>query len=131
MQDKIHIEARRSPLGRARGMGAAKSGVEHWWLQRATAVALAPLSLWFVLSVLGLLGADHATVAHWIGRPWHATLLLALIAALFQHMQLGLQVVAEDYVHDTQLRTATVLGIKGLSLLLGLLAAVSVLKLTF
>ncbi|HTR17680.1 MAG TPA: succinate dehydrogenase, hydrophobic membrane anchor protein [Acetobacteraceae bacterium] len=131
MQEKIHIDVMRSPLGRVRGLGAAKSGAEHWWVQRATAVALVPLTVWFVLSVMGLLGADHATVVHWIGRPWHAALLLALIAATFQHLQLGLQVVVEDYIHDTQLRGATVMGIKGLSLLLGLLAAVSVLKLTF
>src|SRR3954462_13578875 len=89
----------RSPLGRAIGLGSAKEGVEHWWAQRITAIALVPLSLWFVSAVLGLVGADLETVQNWVGRPLPAILLLLLVIAVFYHAVLGLQVVIEDYVH--------------------------------
>ena len=89
----------RSPLGRAIGLGSAKEGVEHWWMQRITAVALVPLTLWFVISVIGLVGADLETVENWVGRPLPAILLVLLLIATFYHMSLGLQVVVEDYVH--------------------------------
>ena len=89
----------RSPLGRAIGLGSAKLGVEHWWLQRLTAIALIPLAVWFVVVVIGLIGADVATVRHSIGRPVQATLFLLLLIATFYHLALGLQVVIEDYVH--------------------------------
>lgn len=89
----------RSPLGRAIGLGSAKEGVEHWWLQRITAIALVPLALWFVICVIRLVGADLDTVQEWIGRPLPAILLVLLLIATFYHASLGLQVVIEDYVH--------------------------------
>jgi succinate dehydrogenase / fumarate reductase membrane anchor subunit len=89
----------RSPLGRAIGLGSAKQGVEHWWAQRITAVALVPLALWFTSAVIGLAGADLETVQNWIARPLPAILLVLLLIALFYHTSLGLQVVIEDYVH--------------------------------
>jgi succinate dehydrogenase / fumarate reductase, membrane anchor subunit len=89
----------RSPLGRAIGLGSAKEGVEHWWLQRITAVALVPLSLWFVIAVIRLVGADLDTVRDWVGNPLPAILLVLLLIATFYHASLGLQVVIEDYVH--------------------------------
>lgn len=89
----------RSPLGRAIGLGSAKEGVEHWWAQRITAVALVPLSLWFASAVIALAGADLETVQNWIARPLPAILLVLLLIALFYHTSLGLQVVIEDYVH--------------------------------
>jgi succinate dehydrogenase / fumarate reductase, membrane anchor subunit len=88
----------RSPLGRAFGLGSAKEGVEHWWLQRVTAVALVPLALWFAAVVIRLAGADRDTVQAWIGHPLPAILLALLLIATFYHMALGLQVVVEDYV---------------------------------
>lgn len=89
----------RSPLGRAIGLGSAKEGVEHWLLQRVTAVALVPLALWFVISVIELVGADFDTMQDWVGRPLPAILLVLLLIATFYHAALGLQVVIEDYVH--------------------------------
>ena len=89
----------RSPLGRAIGLGSAKEGVEHWWAQRVTAIALVPLSIWFVISVIGFVGADLETVQDWVSRPLPAILLVLLLIASFYHMSLGLQVVIEDYVH--------------------------------
>jgi succinate dehydrogenase / fumarate reductase membrane anchor subunit len=88
----------RSPLGRALGLGSAKEGVEHWWRQRITAVALVPLSLWFVAVVIRLAGADLATVQAWLGHPLPAIVLALLLMAGFYHMALGLQVVVDDYV---------------------------------
>lgn len=89
----------RSPLGRAIGLGSAKEGVEHWWAQRITAIALVPLSLWFASAVIGLAGADLETVQNWVARPLPAILLVLLLIGLFYHTFLGLQVVIEDYVH--------------------------------
>jgi succinate dehydrogenase / fumarate reductase membrane anchor subunit len=125
----IHI--RRSQLGRARGLGAAKSGVHHWWAQRLTAVALLPLSLYFVLSVILLDHAARDQVAAYLAQPWNTVLFLSLIAALFYHLQLGLQVVIEDYVHSDAARLATLLIVKGVIIFCALASAVSVLKLAF
>jgi succinate dehydrogenase / fumarate reductase membrane anchor subunit len=89
----------RDPLAIARGLGSAKDGTQHWWIQRLTAVALLLLSPWFVYTVLGLIGADQFTVRLSLARPFTATLLLAFVLSMFWHAQLGLQVVIEDYVH--------------------------------
>ena len=89
----------RSPLGRAIGLGSAKEGVEHWWLQRITAAALVPLSVWFVIAIIRLVGADIETVRDWVSTPIPAILLVLLLIATFWHAALGLQVVIEDYVH--------------------------------
>ena len=94
----------RSPLGRAIGLGAAKEGVEHWWAQRISSVALVPLSLWFVSAMIGLVGADLETMQNWVAQPLPAILLVLLLIALFYHTSLGLQVIVEDYVH-TELAT--------------------------
>jgi succinate dehydrogenase / fumarate reductase membrane anchor subunit len=123
------IKVRRSQLGRARGLGAAHEGVSHWWQERVSALALVPLTLWFVFGVLSLLGADQPAVAVWIGHPVNAVLLLALIAMTFHHAALGLQVVYEDYIDSAGPRTAAILATKAAALLLGLLAALAVLKL--
>ncbi|HST26807.1 MAG TPA: succinate dehydrogenase, hydrophobic membrane anchor protein [Rudaea sp.] len=89
----------RTPLKNVRGLGSAQSGVRHWWLQRITAVALLPLSLWFLWMCAGLVHADYATVRTAIAQPVHAVLLVALVVSLFWHGALGLQVVIEDYIH--------------------------------
>jgi succinate dehydrogenase membrane anchor subunit len=102
----------RSPLGRAIGLGSAKEGVEHWWMQRITAVALVPLTLWFVIAVIGLVGADLETVQNWVGRPLPAILLVLLLIASFYHMSLGLQVVIEDYVHTELTKLGLVIAIR-------------------
>ncbi len=102
----------RSPLGRAIGLGSAKEGVEHWWLQRVTAVALVPLSLWFVIAVIRLVGADLETFQDWVGRPLPAILLVLLLIAAFWHAGLGLQVVIEDYVHAELARLGLVIVVR-------------------
>ncbi len=119
----------RSMLGRARGLGSAKSGVGHWWAQRVTAIALLPLTLWFVCSVIRLAGLPRAAVQAWAASPLVATLLAALIAATFHHTQLGLQVVIDDYVHTKRNHVLALLLMKGVVALLALAALVATLKL--
>ena len=121
----------RSTLGRVRGLGSAKEGVAHWWAQRTTAVALVPLSLWFVASVIALAGADYKTAVLWFKSPLNGTLMVLLIGATFYHAALGLQVVLEDYVHHEGRKIVSIMVVKGLCALLGLLAVIAVLKLTF
>ena len=118
----------RTPLGRVRGLGSAKSGTAHWWAQRWTAVALVPLALWLAAALAHNTGASHADAAAWIGQPVAAVLLLALIGAAFHHAQLGLQVVIEDYVHGHLARLAWLLVVKGAALLLAVAAALAVVK---
>jgi succinate dehydrogenase / fumarate reductase membrane anchor subunit len=89
----------RDPLATARGLGTAKDGVGHWWLQRTTAVALMLLTPWFVWLALCLVGNDQVAVREALARPLNASLLAAFVLALLWHTQLGLQVVVEDYVH--------------------------------
>ena len=129
MNGPLNINVMRSQLGRARGVGPAKSGVHHWYAERVTAVALVPLTLWFIFSMLRLAGAPQETVAHWAAQPWNTVLLLALIVMTFHHMQLGIQVVLEDYVHTKWLMNVLILANKAAAALLGLTAAVAVLKL--
>lgn len=121
----------RSPLGRARGMGSAKSGTHHWWMQRTTSVALLPLTLWFVSSMIGLTGASYLETLLWIARPLNAVLMLVLIGLTFHHMAAGLQVVVEDYVRAEMKRVALVLLIKGAALIMALASGFSVLRIAF
>ena len=95
----------RTPLGRVLGLGAAKSGVHHWWMQRLTSVALVPLSIWFVVSLLALPSLDHGTVTAWMGQSWTALLLVLFVLVGAWHSQLGVQVVVEDYVHGAGTKT--------------------------
>jgi succinate dehydrogenase / fumarate reductase membrane anchor subunit len=123
------IHVMRSQLGRVRGLGAAGTGIGHWWAQRVTAISLLPLSLYFVASVLILSGASRAGMVAYMAEPWNAVLFLLLIAALFYHLSLGLQVVVEDYVHKESSKLVTLLILKGLIIVCALACAVSVLKL--
>jgi succinate dehydrogenase / fumarate reductase membrane anchor subunit len=119
----------RTPLARVRGLGSAKDGVNHWWAQRVTAVALVPLSLWLVTGVVSLAGADRPDVAAWAGSPVTAALLIMVIAATFHHAQLGLQVVIEDYVYNEGVKIAAIIAVKLLAALAALIGTVAVLKL--
>jgi len=130
-KNTISQTALRSPLGRVRGMGSAKSGTHHWWMQRVTSIALLPLTLWFVFSMISLAGASYLETLLWIAQPVNAVLMLVLIGLTFHHMAAGLQVVVEDYVRDEFKRIAFVLVIKAASLLMALASGFAVLRIAF
>lgn len=90
----------RSPLADAIGLGSAKSGAEHWWAERVSAVALVPLTLWLVAALIAHSRADYAGVLSWLRNPGVAIAMILLLIALFHHTALGLQVIVEDYVHS-------------------------------
>jgi len=94
-----------TPLRQVLGLGSAKSGVHHWWVQRLTSIALVPLSIWFVVSLLCLPAFDHATVTAWMSQGLTALLLVLLVLTATWHSRLGVQVVIEDYVHGAGART--------------------------
>jgi succinate dehydrogenase / fumarate reductase membrane anchor subunit len=121
----------RTPLGRAIGLGSAKEGVEHWWAQRLTAIALVPLALWFVASVIGLAGADYVAFTDWVAQPLVAVLLILLIVATFYHAQLGVQVVVEDYVHGEAAKLASLITLRFIVFAIGLAAIFAVLRIAF
>ena len=121
----------RSSLGRVFGLGSAKEGVEHWWRQRTTALALVPLVLWFVICVISLVGADRAALVAWMHNPMTAVLSIVLIVATFYHAALGLQVVIEDYVHGEARRLAMLIIMRALCVLFVVRGVLAVLKLAF
>ncbi|MEJ2514772.1 MAG: succinate dehydrogenase, hydrophobic membrane anchor protein [Gammaproteobacteria bacterium] len=101
----------RTPLGRVLGLGSAGDGPGHWWQQRVSAVGLALLGLWFLVSVLTLGGGDLAAVQGWIAAPLHAALLSVLVLTAAWHSQLGLRVIVEDYT-DGAVKVALIVGLQ-------------------
>lgn len=120
----------RSALGEARGHGSARHGARHWWLQRVSALALVPLMLWFVSSLVTMVSADHAAVVAWIASPPATLLLLSLVALAFFHAKLGLQVVLEDYVHVHWLKVLGQIGLNIAMVLLALAALLAILRIS-
>ncbi len=120
----------RTPLARAQGLGSAKGGVHHWWVQRLTAIALIPLVVWFAISLVMLTGADYAVVRAWIGSPLVMVLLILTIGIGLHHGQLGLQVVWEDYT-DGALRVVMIVLTKFIAVLFGLGAVVAIMRIGF
>jgi succinate dehydrogenase membrane anchor subunit len=99
----------RTPLGRVLGMGSAKDGTEHWWAQRVSAVALIPLTLWFLFSLLMLPGLDYETVKTWLSLPTSGFFCVLLLVVLTYHSYLGTTVVIEDYVHTAGMKLLSLL----------------------
>jgi succinate dehydrogenase / fumarate reductase membrane anchor subunit len=121
----------RTPLSRVRGLGSAKSGTEHFWRQRVTAVANVPLTIAGVIIVVSLLGRNHAAVAQVLGSPLIAILLLLFVISVTYHMRLGMQVVIEDYIHSERIKLTLVMLNTFFTFAVGLSAAFSILKLAF
>jgi len=121
----------RTSVGRARGLGAAHEGLGHWTAQRLSAIALVPLTFWFVAAVIRLAGVDYVTLKAWFANPGNATLLSLFVFTGFFHAQLGLQVVIEDYVHKVCVKTVSLIAIKLVSVLLGVYSVVSIFKIAF
>ena len=120
----------RTPLGRARGLGSAKEGVHHWWMQRVTAIALIPLVVWFAISLVMLTGADFAVVRAWIGSPLVMVLLTLTIVVGLYHGALGLQVVWEDYTSGAT-RIVMIVLTKFIAVLFGLGAVLAIMRIGF
>ncbi|ALG70196.1 succinate dehydrogenase [Azospirillum thiophilum] len=118
----------RSPLQIARGLGSAKHGTEHWWHQRLTAIALVPLTVWFVFGVIRHLGADHAAFIAWMKSPFSAVMMILTAVVIFHHAQSGLQVVIEDYVHAEWQKLALIVAVKFLSFALAAACVLAVVK---
>ena len=111
-----------------RALIISKEGVAHWWAQRLTAIFLVPLLIWLVANIVYLFGADIEIVRMWIASPVNAVLLILFNLALFHHAQLGLQVVIEDYIHTSWLKGSSIVLVKSLAVILGLLTLGSILK---
>ena len=124
------MEDRRTPLARARGLGSAKDGVHHWWIQRLTAIALIPLVVWFAISLVMLSGADYQMARAWIGSPLVMVLLILTIGVGLHHAQLGMQVVWEDYTAGAT-RVVMIVLTKFIAALFGLGAIVAILRIGF
>jgi succinate dehydrogenase / fumarate reductase membrane anchor subunit len=99
----------RSDLARVRGLGSAKDGVHHWWVQRLSAVALVPLGIWFVVSAIKLAGVPLDVYRAWLNTGANVFLMVLFVATLFYHLKLGLQIVIEDYVHDEKTKVVSLM----------------------
>jgi succinate dehydrogenase / fumarate reductase membrane anchor subunit len=118
-------------IGRVRGLGSARSGAHHWWLERLTSVSTLLLFAWFLAALLRLPALDHKTVVTWLASPLAAVPMLLLIVSTFWHLQLGLRVVVEDYVHTEGMKVLSLVLINFLSIAGGALAFFAVLKIAF
>ncbi len=118
-----------SPLARVVGLGSAQEGTAHWWWQRLTAVALVPLTLWFVYAIAAFAGECSGNLYAWIASPWTSTLMIAFVFCLFYHAVLGVQVVIEDYVHNEAAKIVSIWAIKFIAVLLVLSSMIAILRL--
>lgn len=116
-------------LKTARGLGSAKEGTDHWWMQRLSAIAMMVLAPLMIVLVITLIGEDYATAAGKIGSPFWGGVAILFICASFYHAHLGLQVVIEDYINSHAARLATIIVVRGSLIVLGLIATLSVLRL--
>ena len=123
--------AQGSPIGRVRGLGSARSGAHHWWLERLTSVSTLILFIWLLVSLLRLPSSDHATVTQWLASPLAAVPMLLLIVSTFWHLKLGLQVIIEDYVHEEGMKLFSITLLNFFAIGVGALAFFSVLKIAF
>jgi len=121
----------RSHLSQARGPGSTDHGVQHWISQRFSAIILVPLSLWFVYSVLGLIGADFAAFQAWQSEPGNVILMVVFLLAMFQHGQIGMCVVIEDYMHPEWLKNTSILIVRYTAFLACVSCILTVLRVAF
>ncbi len=125
----VRVDILRSQLGRVRGLGSARAGSGHWWLERLTSIALVPLTLWFIAAVISLEGTTRVGMIAWLHAPVPLVLILCLVVATFWHMALGLQVVIEDYVHQELPRMALLLAVRAVCILAAVFCVIAALRL--
>jgi succinate dehydrogenase / fumarate reductase, membrane anchor subunit len=121
----------RTPLGHVRGLGSARSGTKHFWHQRLTSVASVPLSIFFVALVISLIGRNHAAAVQILGSPPIAILMLLFILTITYHMQIGMQVIIEDYAHGEVSKLVLLIANTFFSIAIGLASAFAILKISF
>lgn len=120
-----------TPLGRVRGLGSARSGARHWWIERLTSVSTFLLFVWLAASILRLERLDHGAVTAWLADPLAAVPMLLLVVSTFWHLKLGLQVVIEDYVHEEGMKLFSITLLNFFVIGAGALAFFAVLKIAF
>lgn len=120
-----------TPLKKVRGLGAAKTGTEHWWLQRVTSIANIPLVLFGLWFILAHLGRSRAEVVASLHNPFVALLLALMLVSVVWHMRLGMQVIIEDYVHGPAAKLAALLLNGFYTVALGAAALFAILKMSF
>jgi succinate dehydrogenase / fumarate reductase membrane anchor subunit len=121
----------RAPLAKVRGLGSAKSGTEHFWLQRLTAVSNIVLVCFLIGLLFALVGADYDTVRRTLAKPYVAVPLLLLVLSAVTHMRLGMQAIIEDYVHSEGRKVAALMLNTFFAILVGITCVFAVLKLSF
>ena len=122
---------RKTPLGRVLGLGSAKAGTEHWWVQRMTAVAGIPLTIFLIGFILTHIGATRAEMLASLRNPIIAILLALTVINMLWHMRLGMQVIIEDYVHSARNKLAALLLNAFFTVALGVAALFAILKMSF
>jgi succinate dehydrogenase / fumarate reductase, membrane anchor subunit len=120
----------RTPLGRVRSLGSAKSGTSDFWRQRLTAVATMLLTLPVIIIIMMLLGRNHAYAALLLGNPFVAVVLILFVVTSCWHMKIGLQVVLEDYVHDEKVKLVAIIANNFFSIAVGLTSIYALIKLS-
>jgi succinate dehydrogenase / fumarate reductase, membrane anchor subunit len=122
----------RTPLAHVRGLGPAKhGGTSHWWGQRLSSLALVPLTLWFVLAALNLIGSSHADYVAWISDPGNTLLMVLTVIALFYHIEQGMQVVVEDYINGEVGKLTILIAIKAFAYIGGIASLLAIFRVAF
>lgn len=121
----------RTPLGRVRHLGSAKSGTGHFWHQRLTAVIDVPLTIAAIVIVVSLFGRDHAAVTAILGSAFVAIVMILFVITSVYHMWLGMQVIIEDYVHDERLKIVLLIGNSLFCLAVGFTTVFAIMNLSF
>ncbi len=117
-----------TPLARVRGLGSAREGTHHWWYQRLSAIALVPLSLWFIYALTVMPSFAYGNIIAWITTPLTAVLLVLFIPCLFYHAQLGIQIIIEDYIDSEWQKISAIILVKFLATLAAVISVLAIMK---
>lgn len=121
----------RTPLSRAKGLGSAKEGIGHWWMQRVTSLCLIPLIVWAAVMIATLGSHEHHYFTNWLASPINAILMITLVVIVCYHAALGLQVIIEDYVHLTALKIISIVAVYLFAFILALVGVFAVIEIAF